>query len=450
MNDGSSRVSPIQALLLGFLGLAAVGAVLLALPIATQPGVGPTALLDAVFEATSAISTTGLTVHDTGRHYTRFGQLVLLLLMQIGGIGYMTLVAFVMSVVVGRLSLHGTGMMQASLPVPSRGEMRAFVTRVVWFTVFFETIGAALLTVHWLGEYSLDDAIYLGVFHSISAFCTAGFSLFADGFTEYRDDVYFNVVINVIAVSGAIGFLVLSEAEAVLASLLGRARRRRRRRVSVHSRLALVALVTMAAVGTALLLVPGANLGIGATGSYELAATFQAMSAVTTTGFNTVDIGQISTAALAVVAALMFIGAPTGGTGGGIKSTTFAVLLLLTWAVLRGHRDINAFGRRIETSTVAESIGVFMAALIWLVPATIALTVTESAPFIGILFEAVSALGTVGLSTGLTPDLSQAGKVIIIATMFIGRMGPLTIALSVFRSRRARAYRHPTEQVFVG
>jgi len=459
LSHAPSRISPIQALLLGFLALAAVGAVLLALPIATQPGEQPLSAIDAVFESTSALTTTGLTAFDTGRHYSLFGQVALILLVQIGGIGYMTLVAFVMTMVAGHLSFQGSGMMQASLPVPSRGEMKSFVARVIVFTVFFETVGAALLVVHWLHEMPLDDAIYYGVFHSISAFATSGYMLPPAGFAPYRDDAYFNVVINVLAISGAVGFLVLGEAEAALAMLFGRARPGARRWLSVHTRLALSSLIVLGAVGTALLLLLGLLHGTGGpshapplprSGYVALPATFQAMSAVTTSGFSTVDIGSLPTPSLAVLAALMFIGAPTGGTGGGIKSTTFAVLLLLTWAVLRGHRDVNAFGRRIETATIAESVGVLMAALIWLVPATIALTLTEGADLMSALFEATSALSTVGLTTGLASHLSLPGKVVIIATMFVGRAGPLTIALSVFRSRLERAYRHPTEHVFVG
>ncbi|NKQ37102.1 MAG: hypothetical protein HF973_15995 [Chloroflexi bacterium] len=438
-------LSPIQTLVLGFLLLTVLGGVVLSLPISTQDGRFQP-FLDALFTSTSAITTTGLVVVDTGSYYNFFGQIVILLLIQVGGLGYMTLIVFIIILFGQSLSWRGGILMQESLAVPSRGEMRQFVLRVIQFTLVFELIGAWLLALFWLREYDFGRAAWLGIFHSVSAFCTAGFSLFSEGFNAYRNRWFFNLAISFISIGGAVGFLVLSEAHTVTGKIL---RGSRVHRLSTHSKLALLVFFGLTVLGTAVIL--AAEYKPQTPLSDQLAtASFQAVTASSTTGFNTVPIGDMQPDSLVMITGLMFIGAPTGGTGGGIKATTFGVILLILLAVLRGARDVNAFGRRIGMSALIKSVAVMIAAVLWLGVAILILTATEDASFLSIVFEAVSALGTVGLSMGMTPGLTAVGKIVIILSMLAGRIGPLAMAFTLVGGSGVKAYRYPEEEVFVG
>ena len=434
------RLTPLQTLLLGFLLLAAVGGLLLTLPISSQNG-RYQSYLDALFMASSAVSTTGLGVVPVGEQYTLFGQLVMLTLVQIGGLGYMTLIAFITHLLGQRLSLHRGELMASSLAVPSRGEMRLFIRRVVQFTVVFESAGAIALTLYWIPEFGFLRAFYMGWFHAISTFCTAGFSLFNDGFTAYRGEWVFNTIINSLSSVGAVGLFVLHEGTRYVRRLL---HGHRPPRLSTHTRLAVLMTTAMIVVGTAVIFIADAP-----TTAYTQAALFQSITAATTTGFNTVNIGRLSDTSLMMLMVLMFIGAPAGGTGGGIKATTFGVLLALLWAMLRGQEDVNLFKRRLNAHTIMQSVSISITAVLWLILSVLILTATESASFLAILFEAVSALGTVGLSMGITADLSAWGKWIIIGSMLIGRIGPLGVAYALVRKDRL-AYRYPQADVFVG
>ncbi len=449
------KISPIQLLLIGFVLLAIVGGLLLMLPSMNsnrewQP------FVDALFMSTSAVTTTGLGVVAIGEDYNIAGQLIILVLIQIGGLGYMTLIVFIMQIFGQSLSLHGGSLMEESLAVPSRGEMREFIMRVVLFTLLFEGVGALALTLHWLPEYSVGRAVYFGVFHSISAFCTAGFALFGSGFVAYQTDAYFNIVISLISTSGAVGFFVLSEARVMLRKLR---HRQQIRRITMHSKLAIIVTSGLIFLATAVYFFaePNSNNNLW---HHFLAASFQGITAVSTTGFNTVDLSHLQPVTQFLLVALMIVGAPAGGTGGGIKSTTFGVLLLLVWSLLRNHRNVKAFGRRLSNGTIIKSMSIFMVAILWLTFSILVLAVTETAvsansvqavSFLDLLFEAASALGTVGISTGITSQLSQIGRIVLIISMMIGRVGPLAFAVSLFgKHNRTILYQYPQEDVFVG
>lgn len=442
-----TNLSPIQKLLVGFVLLALLGAGLLSLPIAnTQNEWQP--FVDALFMSTSAVTTTGLGVVSTGSYYNLFGQIIILVLFQVGGLGYMTLLVFLIHLFGQSISLRNSTVMEESLALPSRGEMGIFVRRVVWFTILFESIGAAALTIFWLQEYPFWRALYFGIFHAISSFCTAGFALFESGFTPYQNNWSFNIIINLISTAGAVGFFVLSEAYSVLKKLK---QRQSIYTISVHSKLAIWVTSILIATGTLILYLAEFNRTMR-WDQQLLRSSFQAISAVSTTGFNTVDLSQLQPVSQFILSTLMFIGAPAGGTGGGIKSTTLGVMLLFLWSVLRSQRDVNVFHKRLSTSTLVKSLSIALTALLWLVFAMIVMTVTETAvSFLTILFEAASALGTVGLSAGLTPELSTIGRIIITISMMIGRVGPLAFAVSLFGNQnRTTLYRHPREEVFVG
>jgi trk system potassium uptake protein len=439
------KFSPIQTILLGFTLLSVAGALILMTPLASANGSWQS-FLDALFMATSAVSTTGLGVVSTVSYYNLFGQLVMLLLVQIGGLGYMTLIAFIIYLFGRNLSMHGGSLMQETIAAPSRGEIRQFVKRVILFTALFELIGAVALTLFWLQEFPFSKALYYGVFHSISAFCTAGFALFDNGFMVYRNDVAFNIIINILSISGAIGFFVLGESHVILQKMW----QRKPHRLSVHSRLALTVLLLIIVGGTAVILFAETATETIKPKQSVMVAAFQAITAASTTGFNTIDIGAMSDTSLSTIGALMFIGSPAGGTGGGIKSTTFGVLMLWLWAFLRGREDVNVFDRQLPASTLVQSVGIALTAALWLFVTTVILTWTEDSTFLPIMFESTSALGTVGLSTGITPDLSSVGKLIITASMIVGRVGPLAVATSLFGTSTQTHYRYPTEEIFVG
>lgn len=318
------QLSPIQTLVLGFLFISLLGMFLLMLPVANSNGRWQS-LLDALFMATSAVSTTGLGVVAAGSHYTLFGQIIILLLFQIGGLGYMTLLVFVMGLLGRKVSFSSGNVMDETLSLPSRSDILGFIQRVIVFTAVFAGAGTLALMLHWLPEYEWPQALYLGLFHSISAFCTAGFALFDNGFEAYQHNALFNIVINIISIGGAIGFYVLTDAHLYLNRWW---KKQRPRRLTVHSKLALLVLAALSVMGTAVLLLAETDPAVSLAGRWWR-ASFQAFSAVSTTGFNTVPIGNLQTVSLLVLCVLMFIGAPAGGTGGGIKSTTFGVILLI-------------------------------------------------------------------------------------------------------------------------
>ncbi len=441
-----SSLSPTQIIIIGFASFSLVGTLILMGPWA-NPAHQWQPFIDALFMATSAVSGTGLVVVPTGSYYTLFGQIVLLILFQIGGLGYMTLIVFIMTLLGQKLSLHGGTVMQQSLAGTSRGRIRAFVRRVVQFTLLFQGVGAAAIALRLisLGEQSLPFALYAGVFHAVSAFCTAGFSLWDNSFIPYRDDGWMNLIINLLNYSGAVGFLVLYETGFALRQWW----RGQRHYFSLHTRLAVIMSLGLILISTVVVALveyqPGQNII-----HFLLAVSFQTISASTTAGFNSLDLGQWSDSSQAIIILLMFVGAPAGGTGGGIKATTFAVLLLGLRAIIQGSRDVNVFRRRIPMNTLINSVGVVMTATLWLMFATITLTVVEPFAFLELIFELASALGTTGLSLGITHLLTPAGKMIIIFTMLVGRVGPLAVAFSLVKNRYAAAYRLPTEEVWVG
>jgi trk system potassium uptake protein TrkH len=286
----------------------------------------------------------------------------------------------------------------------------------------------------------------LGFFHAVSAFCTAGFGLFADSFSSYRDSPLVNVTIALVTIAGGIGFFVLAD----LSEYIRRLARRPRHRLSVHTKLALGFSAILMAGGTAaVLLTERWPAGLSLWQRF-LAASFQAISASSTTGFNTIDIGKMAQASLFTLIVLMFIGSSPGGTGGGIKTTTLGVVLASALALLRGGQDTVIFKRRVALDTVYRAMTIGMAWTFLVAGATLLLTVTEKASFLQIVFEVTSAIGTVGLSMGITAGLTTLGKVVISIMMLLGRLGPLAVGFALVGRPRRRLFRYVEEPVFVG
>lgn len=438
-------LSPAQFFLTGFLLIALVGAVLLTLPVSSADGRFH-ALVDALFISSSAVSTTGLSVVDIGSFYSRFGQIIILLLIQVGGLGYMTFFAGIILLFEQKLTFKSGEAIQQSISAPSKGGVKRYLKKVLIFTLAFETAGTIAMALYWLPEYPVDEALFLGFFHAVSAFCTAGFALFANNFMSYEFDIFVNMVLNILSIAGGIGFLVLTDVQSILSKI---ANHLYPRHLPIHTKLALLIFTGLTLFGIIIILISENGAG-RPFGQRLLSASFQAITASSTTGFNSTNIAQLSQTSLFVIILLMFIGAPAGGTGGGIKTTTFAVIILFVWSMLKGQQEVNIFERRIPKNTVSQTVGIGVMAMGWVFIITLLLTITEQAEFLTILFEVVSALGTVGLSTGLTADLSILGKLALIASMLIGRVGLLSIGLSLMQKPHQTPYHFPEEEIFVG
>lgn len=444
----SRGFSPSQVLVLGFMGMIAAGTLLLRLPLASA-GL-PLSLLDAFFTATSAVCVTGLIVVDTPTALSGFGQAVVLLLIQLGGLGYMA-VTTVVAVALGRqLSMQERLTLQEALNVQSMDGLVRFVFTVLRLVLAFELAGAVILTARWTGEFGLARAAYLGVFHAVSAFNNAGFALFSDSLMRFRGDWIVNLVVMALVVCGGVGFVVLTE--------VGRVRRYRG--LSMHTRLVLLLTAGLIVAATAsIFLLERANprtLGPLGTADALLAALFQAVTP-RTAGFNTLDIGAMMPASLFLIILLMFVGAAPGGTGGGVKITTFSVTVAVIWAMVRGNTEPTMFRRRLPPPLVARAFAISLIGFLALNVAAGLLLVTQNRELLPTLFETTSAFATVGLSTGeagapvsLTGHFSASGKLLVTLMMFMGRVGPLTLAVALARRGSQPRIRYPEGRILVG
>jgi trk system potassium uptake protein TrkH len=435
------ELNPAQTIVLGFALTVLAGVVLLTLPVSTVDGKGAP-FLTALFTAMSATCVTGLVVEDTATYYSLFGQLVILLLIQVGGLGYMTS-ATLFSILVGRrIGLRERIILMEAYNLHTMGGVVRLTRNVVLLALAFQGVGALLLALRWIPEFGWWRGMYYGLFHAVSAFNNAGFDLMG-GFrslTRYVLDPYVNLVMGVLIISGGLGFIVLISLP-------------RFPKVNLHAKVVLTTSAALLGVGTLLILfLEGGNpltLGRLPPGGKLLAAFFQSVTP-RTAGFSTLDIAGLREPTLLVLSVLMFIGASPGGTGGGIKTTTFTVLLAAIWTMIRGRQDVELYNRRVPAVVVYKALTIALVAIALVVSVTILLSVFEGIRVISALFEVVSAFGTVGLSTGITPSLTPVGKVLLITTMFLGRVGILTFAL-VFTGRQApMRYRLPEERVLVG
>ncbi len=414
---------PSRVVLGGYLSYVAAGWLLLCLPWASVAAVPA---LDNLFTAVSAMSTTGLATVSVGTRYTLFGQIVVLALIQLGGVGYMTLGSFLVLSRRPDLTAVRSGVARTVFSLPASFEAAPFLRSVIRFTLAIELAGAVALYFI-LRDAGVAQPAWSAVFHSVSSFCTAGFSLFDTSFEGFALDVRLNAVVAVLSYLGAIGFIVCVD--------LWRRLRGEVRRSTLTSRIILVATLALTVLGTAALYLDEPSIRHLARGERLLASFFQCMTALTTVGFNTIPIGTLSNASLVVLLVLMVIGASPSGTGGGVKSTSISAVLGVMWSAVRGSQEVRFWGKAVPVERVwmaFATLGLYLAAL---AAGVYLLELTESTPFERNVFEAASALGTVGLSTGITVGLTAAGKVIVIALMLVGRVGPLTFGASLFYGR---------------
>ena len=430
------RLSPPQLLAGSFATLILVGTLCLRL----IPGLytqQPINWLDALFTATSAVCVTGLIVVDTATYFTPTGQALILLLIQLGGLGIITFTTAIIVAVGGRLSLRHEALVSGISDVAPDVDYRALVRHVLVFTAVFEILGAVLLYALWLPRFGWQGAAWPALFHSISAFCNAGFSVFSDSLMAFQQSPMVQVVVMLLIVSGGVGFLALHELYLERKVPTGK-----RSRLSIHTRLVVTTTCGLVLVGWLLLTTfewsgTLAELPIWSRIVNGLFASVTARTA----GFNTVDYAAAAESTNFLTILLMFVGGSPGSMAGGIKTTTFALVGLLAWSRLRGRSETAIWNRSVPPETVQRAVGVVVVSFGLVTAGIFVLTTTEasastSGSFLSHMFEATSAFGTVGLSMGTTPTLSTAGRWTIIILMFIGRVGPLTIAAAMARRVR--------------
>jgi trk system potassium uptake protein TrkH len=417
-------------------------------------------LIDALFTATSATCVTGLIVEDTGTYFTTFGQVVILVLIQMGGLGIMTFSTLFTLLLGRRITLADSAVVQDSVAHIDRSNLGGVVRSVTRTAFTLELVGMLLLATYWVPRDGLSRGMYISVFHSVSAFCNAGFSLYSESLCAFRRSVLINVTILALLITGGLGFSVLRDLKRVF---LMRFRRASPPPAGLRfqSRLVLAVTLGLFLFSFPLYLVLERNYSLAGLGPLEAAgAAFFQVATPRTAGFNTVDIGAVGPAAMLLLIFLMFIGASPGSTGGGVKTTSLGVVLGIIRAALREHRHVNLFKRTIPTYVARKVIALIAMALGVIFIASLILLFTERPEnfdlsrqgfFSQMVFEVVSAFGTVGLSTGVTPRLSGIGRLVITVVMFIGRIGPLTLGLAMLRARTAPAsYRYTDARIVIG
>lgn len=440
----SRRANPSKPVVLGFAGAIIVGALLLMLPFATNGG-GGAPFRVAIFTATSAVCVTGLTVVDTATYWSPFGQTLIMVLIQIGGLGIMTGASLLFMAVSGKLGLRQRMMARQERGGINLGSVRSLVLGVVAFSLIAEAIFAGILSIgFWSEGAGFGEGLWRGAFFSVSAFNNAGFSLFSDSLIGYASDPVILLPIALALIIGGLGFPVWLE-------LLRRGRTPQR--WSLHTKLTLVTSGVLLAVGWAFV----TFFEWGADDSFghlsvpgKILSGFFSSAAWRTAGFSSIDYSDVNQETLLGSEMLMFVGGGTGSTAGGIKVTTFVLLVLMAIAEVRGREDVTAFRRRIPGMAQRQVLTIAFAAVNLVVLGALALMYVSDFGLSESLFEAVSAVGTVGLSTGITPEFSGAGDAILIGLMYIGRVGPLTLAVALVLREHAQRFRYPEERPLVG
>jgi len=441
------RFSPPQAILLSYIALISIGTLLFLYLPTTTVELSP---VDALFTVTSAVTVTGLIVIDTGKDLTPLGKAMVLILIQIGGLGYMTLTTFFFITLRRKIGLKERLILSESLNYPGIYGLVRFLKRVVLFVFIVELIGFLLLFIYWIGELGLKGAFINSIFHSISAFNNAGFSLFSSNLMNFRGDVYVNTVVGGLIILGGLGFFVINDIYLYLRGKI--------RRLSTHTKLVLVMSFLLILGGWVSLLMTELYhyQGVWSFGWKErlLSTLFLSISS-RTAGFNTVDVGSLSESSLFLIMLLMFIGASPGGTGGGIKTTTFTVMLLSVLSYIRGRAEVVVFERSIARTQIHRAMVIISLSFTYIAVVNLLIDRIEEKDFLSTIFEVVSAFSTVGLSVGspegvsFSSEFSTAGKLLIILTMIVGRVGILSFAMALIGKEKEARIKHPEARLLL-
>ena len=435
--------NPLRTIVIGFFTVIILGTVLLMLPFSSKGGVS---LIDALFTATSAVCVTGLIVVSMS-HFTIFGQIVILILIQIGGFGYMSLTSFILLSFKRKLTYRDKLILKEAFNYPEMHSVVGFFKRIMIFALLCELLGFILLSVVFVGRFGFSRGLYLALFHSISAFNNAGFSLFPNSFVAFKFNLLLNLTIMLLIVLGGIGFIVVDECLLFF--------RKKIRFFSLHTKLITITtliLIFLPALLIYLLEIKGVLKGYGLFHGI-LISLFQSVT-TRTAGFNTIDLSFLHNSTLFLMVVLMFIGASPGGTGGGVKTTVATTVTLAIYSYIRGEKEVAAFKRKIPDEVVYKSFVIVVLSFFIISISAFALSDIEDVNFLSALFESVSALSTVGLSVSttnlsLSASFDTFGKLLIIFLMFAGRIGLFSFSVALFRKRSGRRYSLPAGRIFV-
>ncbi|KAA0550041.1 Ktr system potassium transporter B [Bacillus sp. BGMRC 2118] len=429
--------NPSQLLVFVFITAILLGAMLLKLPYSTTE---PISWIDALFTSTSAMTVTGLTVVDTGVVYTTFGECVIMVLIQVGGLGIMSFAVLIFMMLGKKIGMKERMVIQQALNQSSLGGMINLVKHLFIFSLTIELIAMIFLSIRWVPEYGFYKGLYYSLFHSVSAFNNAGFGLWSNNLMDYVGDPIVNIIISGLFIFGGIGFTVLMDVRY----------KKSFRKLSLHSKIMLVGtfIINISAMFIIFCL-EYSNSFAGYSIIEKLWASFFQAVTTRTAGFNTVDLTLLSEPSILLMIILMFIGAGSGSTGGGIKLTTFIVIVLSVITFLKGKEEIVIARRSINEKLIIKALAITMISLLFVVSSIFILSITENAPLLYIFFEVISAFGTVGLTLGLTYSLTFIGKLVIIIVMLIGKIGPLTLVYSIAKQEKEKV-RYPSEEILTG
>lgn len=438
------KLSPSRKLILGFLLAIILGTLLLMMPFSLRKG-EELNFLESMFTIVSAICVTGLTVVDVSKVFSPVGDLIILFFIQLGGLGVMTFSSIIFLVMGKRMTFHERELLKEERNADSSGEISNFIKKLLLTVFVIESIGALILALEFAKEMPFGKAIFFGIFHSISAFCNAGFALFSTSLEAYKANPVINLTIAYLITLGGIGFAVINSVIMVI--------RRGIDRFNLTSKVAIIISMILTFGGMVVFFVleysNPATLGELNFFQKILASYFQSVT-LRTAGFNTIPLQDLRASTIFICCILMFIGASPGSTGGGIKTTTFGIILFYVIGIVKKRENIEIFNRRLDWEVMNRALAILVLALTYVSAIITLLLILEDFPVEEIIFEVISAFGTVGLTLGITPELTSMSKILIIITMFVGRLGPLTFALAIGESKTKALIKYPKENILVG
>ena len=423
-----------------------MGTILLLLPFSTKSG--HISLVDALFTATSGVCVTGLVVQDTATYFTPVGKIIILFLFQLGGLGIMTFSTLILLVAGRRISIKDRIIIQEGYRPTAARDVKSIIKNIFFYAVIIEAAGALSFFLYWQREFPWPKALFNSIFHSVSAFCNAGLSLFSDSFVSYRGNAWINITLILLIVLGGLGFLVLQEMKEIFTGRF----RRRKIKTSLHTKLVITLTSVLIVFSFVLFLVMEWNQSLKTFTVKEkvFSSLFQVITP-RTTGFNTMNLNSLSFAAVFLLTVLMFVGASPGSTGGGIKTSTIGVIFAFLKSRIAARESVNIFYRSLSLDLVTRAFMVVTLSICIICLSSFILFLTQPAASMSeVMFEAFSAFGTVGLSLGMTMKLNTVGKIVIILTMYIGRIGPLTLLYAFSRRKAFGRYEYIEETVMIG
>jgi trk system potassium uptake protein TrkH len=460
--DKLKSLAPTQIISLGYAATILLGAILLSLPISSSAGCF-TSFTDSLFTATSAVCITGLTVLETAGYWSPLGKLIIIMLIQIGGIGFMSIVTMIFVFVGKKITLKERVVIQESLNINQKHGLVSFTIYIFKLSIVVELIGAVILTLRFLSDYEPAKAVAMGLFHSISAYCNAGFDIIgSDSLMPYAGDFVINITIMLLIITGGLGFPVMSDIFNLVRDVVVKKHRLSHciKRLRLHTKIAVLITVVLIVAGALFFFIVEftnpATIGGFSLPDKIIASLFQSVT-LRTAGYASIPQGGLTYASKVVGILLMFIGGSPAGTAGGVKTVTVGVIMLAVLSIINGRTEINVFRRNIPIATLQKALSIVVLLMGLLLTASITLTFTEARTgytyeFLDLLYEVASAVGTVGLTTGITPHLSTAGKLVIIICMYIGRLGPVSVAIALTSKKKANksSIHYPEDNLIVG